>query len=232
MEAIILAGGMGTRLKSVVSDVPKPMALINGKPFLCYMLDELIGNNFTDVILSVGYKKETIIDYFGEKYKEINLKYSEETEPLGTGGAIKQALNMVTQTNVFVLNGDTFFVIDYKRLFRQHVNNRAQLTISLKEMHHFDRYGTVVTSKNKVIDFQEKRFLAKGNINGGIYVLCKDLFNSIVMPQKFSFEVDFLEKYYNKLVFETFMSNGYFIDIGVPEDYLRAQKELKSHFEA
>jgi D-glycero-alpha-D-manno-heptose 1-phosphate guanylyltransferase len=231
MEAIILAGGMGTRLQSVISDVPKPMAPIKGKPFLCYILDALIHHGFTDVILSVGHKQETIIDYFGGKYDILNIQYSKENVPLGTGGAIRQALNLVSHSNVFVLNGDTFFSVDYNQIIQAHDHADALLTISLKEMHNFDRYGTIVTLDNKVVSFKEKQFTLKGYINAGIYVVDKNLFDSLELPEKFSFEIDFMQRYYNKLNFNTCISKGYFIDIGIPEDYFKAQKELKVFYD-
>ncbi|MBP1991145.1 nucleotidyltransferase family protein [Paenibacillus eucommiae] len=227
MEAIVLAGGKGTRLQTVISDVPKPMALIKGKPFLCYILDELSHQGFSKVIISVGYKKELIIDYFGEDYRNLKIQYAEEFEPLGTGGAIKKALELTSEANLFVLNGDTYFDVDYKSLMKQQIESKADLTIVLKEMKNIDRYGTVVTEGSRVVKFNEKQPAATGKINGGIYLLKRYIFKQLDLPEKFSFESDFMQVYYDKLEFFGYISDGYFIDIGIPEDYYKAQKELK-----
>ena len=135
---IILAGGFGTRLSAVVKDLPKPMANINGKPFLHYIFQSLQRQNIENVILSVGYKHEIIQDYFQDNYLGIAIKYAIETEPLGTGGAIKHAFSFVDD-DAFVLNGDTFFDVDLSKLR----NDKSDLSIALKPMKNFDRYGTV-----------------------------------------------------------------------------------------
>lgn len=223
MQAIILAGGFGTRLQEVVSNVPKPMAPINSKPFLEYILEELYKHNFTKVILAVGYKKECIINYFGNKYKTINIVYSMEDEPLGTGGCIMRALNLVDDDYVFVLNGDTFFKIDYKKMA-----SFQSLTIACKKMHKFSRYGQVVVNNGIINCFKEKEYIEEGYINGGIYYLPKNIFSKYKLGNKFSIEKDFFEPYVNFLKIRAFLSDGYFIDIGIPSDYEKAQKELKN----
>jgi D-glycero-alpha-D-manno-heptose 1-phosphate guanylyltransferase len=226
MEAIILAGGFGTRLKSVVSDIPKPMAPVNEKPFLCYLLDYLKKNDVNKVILSVGYKYKKIVDYFGFKYKDIILEYAIEEEPLGTGGAIKKAVSNVKQENVFVLNGDTFFNISLHSLHRIHISYNSDLTISLKPMKNYDRYGSVICRNNKVVGFEEKHFKKAGDINGGIYILKTSVLLNLDMPAKFSFESDFMEKKVRELKMFAYKTDQYFIDIGIPEDYEKARKEL------
>ncbi|MCY9664837.1 nucleotidyltransferase family protein [Paenibacillus alginolyticus] len=231
MEAIVLAGGFGTRLRSVVSNVPKPMAPVGGIPFLCYILDYLKKFGISRVVLSTGYKHEIIEDYFGKAYRGIELVYSVENEPLGTGGAIRVALEKVKSNEVFVLNGDTFFQVDLHKMREFQTSKNADLSISLKLMNHFDRYGTVEVSLDRIIAFHEKKITAAGMINGGIYLLKSNLFNNIVLPDKFSFESQFLQLYLNKLQFYGYLSEGYFIDIGVPEDYMRAQKEIGEFFE-
>ncbi|RMA93310.1 nucleotidyltransferase family protein [Hydrogenothermus marinus] len=229
-EAIILAGGLGTRLRSVVKDVPKPMALVAGKPFLEYILDYLNNNSLKRVILAIGYKSDIIKSYFGNSYKELTLKYSEENEPLGTGGAIKQALNFSVENDILILNGDTFFNIDLIKFYEFHLAKKSNLTIALKKMENIDRYGTVEIDKDRRISgFSEKKYVKKGIINGGVYILNKPFFLSLNFVNKFSFEKDFLEKYYNLYNFYGFISKSYFIDIGIPEDYEKAKKEMKNY---
>jgi D-glycero-alpha-D-manno-heptose 1-phosphate guanylyltransferase len=224
-EAVILAGGFGTRLRSVVNDVPKPMAMVRGIPFLAYLLEELNNNGFTRAIIAAGYRHETINGYFGEHYKNIKLIYSIENEHLGTGGAIALAVEKVAEENFFIINGDTFFRVNFSQLERMFIKGKSNLTIALKEMRNFDRYGTVVTSGQKIISFREKKFCERGLINGGIYVINKKWFKENTPARIFSFEKDLLEKKISDNI-TFYLSDGYFIDIGIPEDYLRAEREL------
>jgi D-glycero-alpha-D-manno-heptose 1-phosphate guanylyltransferase len=229
-EAIILAGGLGTRLKSVVKDIPKPMANINGKPFLEYIFLYLKNFDIKRVILSVGYKADFIKSYFGDEFDGILIDYSEEKgELLGTGGAIKKSLKLASSNDVFILNGDTFFDVDLNKLYSFHKQMNSKLTISLKLMENFDRYGVIeLGSKGKIQAFLEKKFYKNGLINGGVYILNKDFFLSLDLPDKFSFEGDFLEKEYKNYNFYGIKFDTYFIDIGVPEDYEKARVEFKN----
>jgi D-glycero-alpha-D-manno-heptose 1-phosphate guanylyltransferase len=231
MEVIILAGGFGTRLQSVVKDVPKPMAEINGKPFLEYLLEYLSQYSITKIILSVGYKQDVIKEYFQNSYKHISLGYSCEDEPLGTGGAIKQALKLIAPEtkNVLVLNGDTFFQIDLQKLKKINDTLSADITISLKEMIDFDRYGAIKIESNLVKKFEEKKFYKKAYINAGVYMIKKNIFDTL-SETKFSFE-EFLEKNLALLKVCPYISNkSYFIDIGIPEDYEKAKDDFKNIF--
>ena len=226
MEAIVLAGGLGTRLRSVVSDVPKPMAPINDKPFLEYILEFLNNQNIKKVILSVGYKWEMIKDYFGDKYKDIELVYNIEKEQLGTGGAIKDSLRLTKSDKVYVLNGDTFFNID---LSKMKLDNNL-IEIALKEMKDFDRYGVVEIDENRYIrNFKEKSYYNQGFINGGIYLIKKNIFEKFDLPKKFSFE-KFLENNFQNLKAKGKVFNSYFIDIGIPEDYEKAKRYFSENF--
>ncbi|WP_230410038.1 sugar phosphate nucleotidyltransferase [Candidatus Kuenenia stuttgartensis] len=180
MEAIILAGGYGTRLQSVIKDIPKPMADINGRPFLSYLMDYLLCQNIRKILLSVGYKHEIIKNYFGLRYKNLDIEYVIEDKPLGTGGAIKEALKWVEGDDVVVLNGDTFFYLELKKLIEFHLAQDAILTIAVKLMHNFDRYGTVVLKEGKIINFEEKTFKAAGYINGGVYVIKKRFLSLLI----------------------------------------------------
>lgn len=233
MEAIILAGGLGTRLRSVVADLPKPMADINGKPFLEYLLKFLKNNSIKKVILSVGYKYEVIKNYFGDSFDEIELAYSIEDEPLGTGGAIKKSLTYASCNDVIVLNGDTFFNINIKNLAKYHTEKKAPLSLALKKVSNNDRYGAVEINQNyRITGFKEKGKISSSDflINAGFYAINKEKFLSIPMPDKFSFEKDFLEAYFSKIEIYGFVFDGYFIDIGIPEDYRKACEELKNYF--
>jgi D-glycero-alpha-D-manno-heptose 1-phosphate guanylyltransferase len=225
-EAIILAGGLGTRLKSVVSDVPKPMALINDIPFLSYMLEQLHKYSFRKVIIAAGYKSEVIESYFGYSYKKIKIVYSIEKEPLGTGGAIFEASLLIESDCFFVLNGDTFFKIDFSRMEENFIKGKSGLSVALKGMANFERYGTVTTNGERITSFNEKAFCEEGLINGGIYIINKSWFKQRVENRVFSFEKDILEKRVSVDKITYYKSDGYFIDIGVPDDYERAIKEL------
>jgi len=226
-EAIVLAGGFGTRLQQVVSAVPKPMAPVAGKPFLQYMLDYLISHKVNHAVLAVGYLHETIINFFGDKYESLDITYSIESNPLGTGGGILQACNYVNGNNVFVINGDTFFDVDLVELSALHEHHHALLTVALKKMKRFDRYGTVDLDANgRISGFVEKKYLDEGLINGGIYCLNKKIFHT-ELPAVFSFEKEILEKEIVNRKIYGLLSEGYFIDIGIPEDFARAQDEFK-----
>ena len=222
MEAIILAGGQGTRLQSVVSDVPKPMAAIQGRPFLDYLLKWLENNTVSRIVLSTGYKSELIKSYYGAKFGLLSIEYSVEDTPLGTGGAIKEALQLCHNESVFVINGDTFFDVDLSVLQERHLKTSADITIALKEMQNPDRYGTVCLDNGVVTSFCEKQNIRHGLINGGVYVVTPDSFARSGLPTKFSFENDFL--HLEDLVIHGVEFSGSFIDIGCPEDYALAQK--------
>ncbi|EIY6495304.1 nucleotidyltransferase family protein [Campylobacter lari] len=214
MQAIVLAGGLGTRLKSVVQDLPKPMAPINGKPFLTFVLECLKKQGITEVVLSVSYKYELIQEYFKEEFEGMRIRYNIEKELLGTGGAIKDALKLI-QNQAYVLNGDTIFDIDLKKL----ALNGGKICIALKQMQNFDRYGTVnVDDQGIVTSFEEKVFKKQGLINGGVYLLKKDVFDEFDLEKKFSFE-EFLQENFKLLKIQTQIFDDYFIDIGIPEDY-------------
>ena len=268
-ECVILVGGQGTRLRSVVQDIPKPMADINGKPFLEYLLSFLNAQGCKHVVLSVGYKHEIIENYFGNQYLNLKIDYAVEKEPLGTGGGIKNSIGYISQDDFFLLNGDSFFDVNLAELAEFHVLRKSLVTLSVKEMHHVDRYGTLSIEDGKIISFNEKQPIEKGFINTGVYVVSKQVFEKAAilqenasenthviagltrnLPQitpltnglrvkpamtespteKFSFEKDILEANVSKLPFYAFQSDGYFIDIGIPEDYKKAQADFISRF--
>lgn len=230
-EAIILAGGKGTRLQSVVSNVPKPMALIGEKPFLMLLLQYLQSQGIEKVVLSVGYMYEIIQETFGESFNGLSISYSIESEPLGTGGAIAKAMTMVESQSILVLNGDSFIKIDLAEIERKIPASKNHSLLVLKEMNNVSRYGSVVLKDEVITAFEEKQFKEKALINAGVYVLNKDIFKDKNLPEKFSFEKDFLEKEVEKENLRGIITNGYFIDIGVPEDYQKAQIELVEQIE-
>lgn len=231
MEAIILAGGAGTRLQGVVRDVPKPMADINGKPFICYLLDYLAAYDVKKILLSVGYRYEIIRDYFGSQYKDMDIRYVIEDKPLGTGGALKKALMVAEGEEFIVLNGDTFFNLNLGKMVSFHRAENSMLTIAVKPMHDFDRYGTVIIKDKRAVSFEEKSFKHFGYINGGIYVIKKTISEFFDYDKNtFSFETDFLYKKINDIYPCVFICDDYFIDIGIPDDYKKAQKELSHIF--
>lgn len=214
-------------MKDYLPDIPKPMADINGKPFLELILGYLERQKLNRIILSVGYKHKVIQDYFKNQYRTLKIDYSIEQEPLGTGGAIKKAIQLCERNYFAILNGDTFFLVDLRKTFYKFMAARCELMMFLKPMKNFDRYGTVVLGEeNKVVGFNEKQKTELGNINGGIYFTSKSIFNDTQLPEKFSFEKDFLEKYCKQKFFYGHLVDTFFIDIGIPEDYERAKKEF------
>jgi D-glycero-alpha-D-manno-heptose 1-phosphate guanylyltransferase len=236
MEVIILAGGLGTRLRSVVSEVPKCMAPVAGKPFLWYLLRYLTRYDVSRVILSVGYLREVIFRWIDEVRGEFpfTIDYAVEETPLGTGGGIRLAMQLVHSDAAVILNGDTYFDVDLALLSEQHLRHpEAQLVLALKPMQHFDRYGTVVSDENdRILAFREKQPCEAGVINGGVYWLRnipadkpESLFYGL--PEKFSFETEVLTRHCgaNGCLFGM-KQDTYFIDIGIPEDYKRAELEL------
>ncbi|MCH3951218.1 MAG: nucleotidyltransferase family protein [Acidaminococcus sp.] len=228
MEAVILAGGFGTRLRSVVKDLPKPMAPINGQPFLKFQLDYLRKFSVTRVVLAVGYKSKVIKDYFGNRYYDIDLVYSVESTPLKTGGALKKALTLCREDSVLVLNGDTFFDVDLKALQDFQKQNKADIVISIKEMKEFNRYGTIKFDEQfRITGFEEKKPCKCGYINGGVYLIQRNIFRDFPLSV-FMLEKDFLERKVIEKKITAFLSKGYFIDIGVPEDYRKAILDFKA----
>lgn len=226
--AIILAGGLGTRLRSAVPDLPKCMAPVNGKPFMGYVIEYLASQGVFNFILSLGYMHQVIIDYVTKQYPNLHIDWVIEEEPLGTGGAIKLACSKVTGTYALVTNGDTMFNINVAEVMQFNEAKQGDCTLSLKPMQHFDRYGVVTLNTDaSVHSFREKQYYETGLINGGMYALNVPKFLQEQLPVKFSFEKDYLEKLYTDRRMFGIVQDAYFIDIGIPGDYARAQDELK-----
>ncbi len=234
MEVVVLAGGLGTRLRSVVSEVPKCMASVLNKPFLHYLLRYISKYEVSKVILSVGYLKEVIFNWIDEVKSEFTFEivFAVEEEPLGTGGGIAFAMQDVVGDNCVVLNGDTFLDVDLDDLMQNHVNLKSKVTVALKEMTCFSRYGNVIYNSDNVIQsFIEKKYTEKGHINAGVYVINKDYLNQITSKEKFSFEEEVLTPGAKRNDLYGYVTDGYFIDIGIPEDYNKAQIDFKTVFD-
>lgn len=225
MNIVILAGGFGTRLQSVVKDVPKPMADINGTPFLELLIREVLLCDPERIVLCVSYLKEVIEKHFGDNFLGVPILYSEETEPLGTGGAIKRAFDLYDLDEAVVLNGDTYVQTDYQAFIEKSAEEK--LAVVLKHVGNANRYGQVQVGNGRIVSFCEKSpEQTAGLINAGIYKIRRDLFSS-GLPEKFSFEKDLLEPEIGKLKPLYVQADDYFIDIGIPESYAQAQRELK-----
>lgn len=230
-DAVILAGGFGTRLSHVVSDVPKPMAPVYGRPFLCYLLDRLADAGIQRVVLATGYMHEVIETYFGTMYRGLEIIYSNEDQPLFTGGAIRQAAEKIQSEDFVVLNGDTLFDIDFQQLYDFHTSHDAHLSIALRRVEDTGRYGAVTCENDRIVAFHEKtESQGAGDINGGIYAINRAWLLNQDLPTKFSFEKELMQPLAGDPHFYGLSFNDYFIDIGVPEDYFRAQQEFKTLF--
>ncbi len=227
-EAIILAGGLGTRLRDTVPG-PKCLAPVAGRPFLFYVINHLRKHGIKRIVFSLGFGAGKITEYLENEFSTLDYKYVIEAEPLGTGGAIRLACNEVKGKHVVILNGDTLYKADISKLVQFHKAQKSDCTVLLKPMTKFDRYGVVtIDDHNRIRGFKEKAFYEKGLINGGIYVIDVQSFLKENFPEKFSFEKDYLEPLASMRRMYGVVDENYFIDIGIPEDYNRAQTELQT----
>jgi D-glycero-alpha-D-manno-heptose 1-phosphate guanylyltransferase len=226
MEAIVLAGGLGTRLASKLDGLPKAMAPVAGRPFLEILLGQLEHSGCSHVLLSVGHLHSVIQDYFGASFHGVPLDYAIEEAPLGTGGAIRKALGYAVEKNVLVLNGDTFLDADYEAMVQFHEAQGALLTMAVAHQPDIARYGGVVVEGERVVGFQEKGRSGAGWINAGAYVVQREMRWPETLQEKFSFELDFLAPEIGRISAAAYKVDGFFLDIGVPEDLDRAQRTL------
>ena len=222
MEAIILAGGLGKRLKSVIKNVPKPMANIKNIPLLEIILNNLAKNNFKKIILAVGYKYQIIVNHFGQNFKGMDIDYSIESEPLGTGGAIKYASNKINGDHFYVFNGDTYLDLDINNIERSWSRSKKSIIVGCK-VEDVSRYGKLCFEDNIVTSINEKNEKGAGFINAGCYILNSSSLSSFPNSMRFSFEYDYLPLEISKRNFQIYITTGVFIDIGVPSDYINAQ---------
>ena len=226
-EAIILAGGLGTRLRSAVPDLPKCMAPVKGRPFIGYVIDYFRRAGIKRFIFALGYKSDHFENFLQTEFPDGGYAISLEAEPLGTGGAIRLACTVAKDPVVLVLNGDTFFRIGLRELSAFHGSRQADCTLCLRPMENFDRFGVVeLDTEQRITRFREKQYYTAGLINGGVYALDRRQFLQEELSDKFSFEKDYLEAFYTRRRLFGLVQNDYFIDIGIPGDYNRVQQEI------
>ena len=219
-EAIILAGGSGTRLRAVVSDVPKPLAPVAGRPFLHWLLDGLARQGIARVILATGYMGEVVQDMLGDRFAGIGLSYAREETPLGTGGALYGALCLAMGERVFVLNGDTWLGAPLAPLAAEAPD--ADLVLAVRPVADRARYGSVVVEGNRVLGLAEKGPSGPGLVNAGVYVVRRGLPVRRPIAGAFSLEEQVLARP-GELDLRAHATEATFLDIGTPEDFARAQ---------
>lgn len=223
-ECIILAGGLGSRLGDIATNIPKCMVEVAGKPFLSYLFSYLEREKFEHIILSLGHQADIVLNWINS-YSEtfpFELSYVIEENPLGTGGAMKNALSKSKSDTLFIINGDTMFTMSTDNLKRLHAKKSADISLALKPMKDFDRYGYVtIDESERIVKFHEKSPQNEGLINGGIYILEKSVLSNMT-EEVFSFEKDILEKRTTDLSLYGYTEDAYFMDIGTPDDYRKA----------
>lgn len=225
MEAIILAGGFGSRLREVVPDLPKPMAPVAGRPFLEIVLTSLAKKNFTRIVLSLGYMADKIMDHFGDHFLNMELIYEVESTPLGTGGAIRAALAHCVSDHAFIFNGDTYLDLEVDELERLWQTTKKAIIV-VREVEDTARYGKIEMHDGRISAFLEKGASGRGLINAGCYVFSKHALNAYPLGESFSLENKFFMPNLQRIHFNGFITHGRFIDIGIPADYERAQTML------
>ncbi len=205
------------------------MAPVAGRPFLAWVIDYWQEQGIRDFIFSLGYKHEMLTTFLEERFPLLNKQYVIEEEPMGTGGAIRLACHAALSDQVLIVNGDTLFKVQLPQLEAFHLRRQSDCTLALKPMQHPDRYGTVELDANgRILHFREKQLLAEGAVNGGVYIVERRKFLEEELPEKFSFEKDYLEKFFTARPLYGLLQDDYFIDIGIPEDFARANKELEN----
>jgi D-glycero-alpha-D-manno-heptose 1-phosphate guanylyltransferase len=228
MEAIILAGGLGTRLASVLTDRPKALALVRGEPFLTLLIRRLGEQGFRRAIIATGHLGEQIRANLGSKVGPVETVFSQESQPLGTGGATRLAIKLARSSEVFVMNGDTWVDLDYKDMLAFHRGREARVTVAVAEVADTARYGSLEMGNETIVRFGEKSGSGRGIISAGNYLLNRDVFDSFTLPKRFSIEKDFFEAHLADLKPAAFRAKGRFIDIGIPDDLMRAQSLCES----
>lgn len=221
----MLAGGLGTRLRAVVPDLPKPMAPVAGRPFLEILLSSLARQGVDHVVLSVGHRASQVVDHFGAAYDGMEIDYAVEDAPLGTGGAVRLALSRCRGEPVLVLNGDTFLELDLAALRACWRDDRAPVVVA-REVDDTARFGRMRIEDGQVVAFAEKGAAGPGTINGGVYLVPRDLLDAFEPGRPFSIENDFFAPQAGRRTIRAFVARGLFVDIGVPDDYARAQSLL------
>ena len=229
ITAAILAGGLGTRLRSVVPDKPKVLAEVCGRPFIEYLLEQLAREGVQSVVLCTGYMGDQVESLLGSTYGKIALRYSRETSPLGTGGALRLALPMLTSTSVLVMNGDSYCDVQLEPFAVWHHAQRSMASILLTETSDTRRYGRIdVDERGGIIQFQEKsEAMGAGWINAGVYLLSRELIETIPADRSISIEREIFPAWINRGL-SGYRSEGKLLDIGVPDAYARASIEMRN----
>ena len=226
MKAVVLCGGLGTRLGLLTKDMPKPLLNVAGRPFIAHVLDRIVHPEITGLVLAAGFQWTKLRDYIGDNWNGLPVQYSVETEALGTGGAIKKAFASISEQESLIVNGDTLFDIDILKFIHFAKGSNAVACLALRQVEDCSRYGRVTTDKNgRIMSFGEKGHPGSGLINGGIYYLRNHALEEISF-KTFSFETSFLQEKYLKESIYGLPFEDYFVDIGIPDDLNRAQKEL------
>lgn len=232
MKAIFLAGGLGTRLRAAVQDVPKPLAPIRGRPFLDLLMDYWIGYGVTELYLSVGYLSEKVLEFVENHPQKSRITLVIENEPLGTGGGLKHVLKETAFDEGWLINGDTFFEVNPEQIFDFHHENHADLTLTLRSVSKNDRYSCVERDdKNQIIGISRNSSLSEQWINGGVYYLGQSFVRHLKSLDfnKGSLEDEVIPNYLKDHRVFGFPQKARFIDIGVVSDYQKAQDFFQPH---
>ncbi len=232
MQIVILAGGLGTRLRQVVSDRPKSMAIVNGKPFLEHLIIYLHKQGFRDLLICSGYKHDMIKDYFQDGTKfDVRINYSLESEPLGTGGALKNAYDLL-EKEFLVVNGDVLMEVQYTDFVEFHKKNNSNISLAVTKVVNPERFGVIILdSNNNITSFVEKGITSKEvYVNAGAYLIKKDSIDWLSLPNHFSLERDVFACFKIEKPFLGYLFSGYYIDIGIPKDFEKLQNEIGSLF--
>lgn len=225
VTALILAGGLGTRLRSSVADRPKVLAPVLGKPFLSYLLDRLQISGIQKVVLCIGYLGEQVQETYGSSYQNMELMYSQETTLLGTGGALRLALPPISSPTVLIMNGDSFYDANLNDFHQWHLDRNSDASLALTQVPDTARYGRVQLDEFcKITHFEEKgNTSGVGWINAGIYLIKRHLLTEIPENQVVSLERELFPNWIERGLYG-YPTQGQFIDIGTPESYALAEK--------
>lgn len=230
-QAIVLAGGLGTRLRSVLGEVPKVLAPIRGQPWLIWVLRGLRMAGFSRVCLAIGHAGAEVKGAVAvAQLDDLAITYSDEAEPLGTGGALRRAANTMPNAPTFVLNGDTWLRVPWSAMLQDFRASGCDISVALRRVPDRARYGAVEVDSGRIVAFGEKSARGPGLINAGVYLLVPNTLHTLDLPEKFSFETAVLQQKVGFLSLRGYPVDGAFIDIGVPEDLRRADNFVNAHF--